>query len=80
MGRCETANEVTMPNEFEDALNEITGGNVGVAPEQSKEQAQAAPAESNAFEAALADKIQESEPPAQTQERDMPEPGGGRDR
>jgi hypothetical protein len=69
-----------MANEFEEALSEITGASAGAVPEPQQEQAQAAPAESNAFEAALAEKIQESEAPAQSPERDMPEPGGGRER
>jgi nucleoid-associated protein YgaU len=68
-----------MPNEFDDMLTEITG-NAAASPEIQQSQTQAAPAESNAFEAALAEKIQESEAPAQSPERDMPEPGGGRER
>ena len=62
-----------MANEFEEALSEITGADSAAAPEIQQEQAQAAPAESNAFEAALADKMQES--PADTS-IEAPEPAG----
>ena len=68
-----------MAREFEDALSEITGGGVAAAPELSKEQAQAAPADGgNAFEASLAEKLQEATPADRSP--DAPEPGGGMER
>jgi hypothetical protein len=68
-----------MANEFEDALSEITGASVATAPERQQEQSQAAPAESNAFEASLAEKLQETTASPEIA-RDTPEPGGGRER
>jgi hypothetical protein len=63
-----------MGTEFEDTLNEITGASVAAAPENQQEQTQAAAAESNAFEAALDNVVQQPAPEAA---HDTPEPGGG---
>lgn len=68
-----------MANEFDNALSEITGVSLAAAPENQQEQAQAAPAESNAFDQALADRVQEATPSPE-RSPDMPEPGGGMDR
>ncbi len=64
-----------MGTEFEDTLQEITGASVANAPDPEREQAQDAPAESNAFDQAIAE-MQES--PANTDmAHETPEPGGG---